>query len=300
MTQSLTRSVLVFVALLAASQSTIAQTEVLFSVSRYFNEQGNTSYALEPIVVLDRGLHAWSAKPWLALSEPPVFGDDEPYQHFAKKYLAQGKSYQLIFGGGKSGSLTIKQELENEVRLQTDIKVGGYVYALASDAKTLGQAETVRRAPTDSEKSVGLKLAREAYRKQGIAETALEQIKILNLTAVDIDGDQSVELIGSFSIQSVTTSFGSAQIIEHPLFMIMEPKGEEWSAAFVSLPQYQQRYFDYRLPKQYLVDYLDLDGDDIAEIITKVDHDHLWHYKIYRRLEEGWAVIYSGGGGGGC
>jgi hypothetical protein len=253
---------------------------------------------IDPIVIIDRGRFV---KPPEGVDQNRAgkFRDTPASARFAAKYYRTGHQYQLLFGGGKVGTVAVSKRdtygaynpdgcvsLSARVRLQTSAKIGGWVKALATDSDSLRFPESSRRAVTPAERETALELARRAYRQKGVAAPVIEKMKVNNLTGADLYHDGKAELIGSFNIDD-----RDARHI-YVLFLIIE---QDPSGQFkVALQHYDQ----VNEIEEDLVDYLDLDGDGIAEVITQIEVAEGWEYAIYKKKDNKWQQIYKGGGGG--
>jgi hypothetical protein len=161
--------------------------------------------------------------------------------------------------------------------------IGGWVMALAADSDTLGFPESSRRTPTPAERSTVLELARGVYRRKGMPASLFKNIKVTNLTCVDLDHDGNIECAGSFRIERDDKAY--------LLFLIVARHGADFRIEL-------QRYDEGLEDGEDFVDELDLDGDGIGEVITQVSGSESWEYAIYKRRAGRWQAIYKGGGGG--
>lgn len=260
---------------------------VIFAVS-----QNEGEAQLEPIVVINRGRYA----------QPPVGGlnPKESAQavrnekRFIADYFRAGREYRLLFGGGEAGSLNVKNYIEPgcvgmtaSATVQTPVKLGGEVLALATDSATLGRGKGMRRAPTEQERARALELARNALKSNRVAASRISKMETNNLTAMDLNGDGKDELIGSFSIKG---EWG----IESSLFLIAEPSGGGFKPALSWYHYGSEAEVQFRR----LVDAVDLDGDGVAEVIAGGSYYESNDYLIYKKVGGRWRVVYQGGGGG--
>ncbi|HXI26119.1 MAG TPA: hypothetical protein VNG71_19855, partial [Pyrinomonadaceae bacterium] len=123
---------------------------------------------------------------------------------FGQKYFAAGKVYRLIFGGGDAGTVKVNSwdlgcnNIHAKVTPKTSAKLGGKVMALATTSESLGKRQSTRRAPTETERAAVLTLMKSIYRQRRTPADLMSSIKVTNLTATDLDGDGTYEMIGSF------------------------------------------------------------------------------------------------------
>jgi hypothetical protein len=115
-----------------------------------------------------------------------------------------------------------------------------------------------------------------------VPASLINSITVTNLTAVDLDHDGRPELIGSFRIERD----GKAYL----LFLIVATHGNYK----IELQRYREGLED----GEDFVDELDVDGDGVGEVITKVSGYESWEYAIYKRKVGRWQAVYKGGGGG--
>jgi hypothetical protein len=260
---------------------------VIFSVKKY--EQ---STQVEPIVVVRRGI----------LSKPPVTEGDVPNveaesKNFIRQYFRPGRRLRLVFGGGDAGTLSVQKYIEPgcvgmyaEVSTDTSVKLGGQVQALATDSEALVRRETVRRAPTEAERAAAIELARAAFTRANVGSAPLKKMEVVNLTAVDLDRDERFELIGSFRVDRS----GGNSTDFNTLFIIFEPATQGFRPALT----WSHRGGEGDYSDRRLVDYLDLDGDGIAEVVAEGTYYESNDYIIYRKQQGRWRSVYQGGGGG--
>ena len=266
---------------IAGKKSTSSRT-VIFAVT-----QGD-GIKIDPIVIIDRGRYL--QPPGGVDADGEHFHDTPESSQFAAKYYRPGQTYQLLFGGGKVGSATVTNRTSREcislaasVRIQTSQKIGGWVMALATDSDSLGLHGSSRQAPSATERSAVLELAKRTYGRRGVPASLLKSIKVTNLTAVDPDHDANPELVGSFRIEQNQKAY--------LLFLIVEKRGGNYQIEL-------QRYGEGLEDGEDFVDELDMDGDGFGEMITQVSAYESWQYAIYKWKGGRWQVIYKGGGGG--
>jgi hypothetical protein len=254
---------------------------VIFAVS------GGNQTKIDPIVILDRGRYV--QPPDGVDQDAGRFHDTPASSKFAADYYRSGRTYNLLFGGGRIGTATVTGRtsimcisLAASVRLETSRKIGGWVMALAADSDSLGVAESSRRALSPDERSTVLNLVRSVYRRRGISLVD-NRITVTNLTAVDVDRDSNSELVGSFRIERDEKAY--------LLFLIVVKRAGNYRIELVRYDEGLEKGEDF-------VDALDLDGDGIGEVITQVSGSEVWVYAIYKRKAGRWQQVYKGGGGG--
>ncbi len=233
-------------------------------------------------------------------------GIDEALAKFAADYYREGRKYRVISGGGEAGTLTVKRShvadecfrAGADVEMQSPVKVGRVFLALATDSETFGRgATTTRRAPTDAERAAALKLAAAVMRQKRAPAAALKTLESINLTAADLDGDGRAELIGSFRTRQGKSA-------RHLLFLIAEPQGatyktghavyEHIAAKDLMDPSLIDEVGNAGFLSEILVDYVDLDGDRVSEVVSTASSFEGQGYQIYKRAGGRWQKVYEG------
>ena len=221
------------------------------------------------------------------------FNDEQKdrQKKIAAEYFAAGRSYHLIFGGGQTGSVTVKKWSEGcnsvhaEVALSTSATLGGQVRALATNSDSLGKRASTRRAPTDAERAAVMTLVKNIYRQNRTPANLIAAIKVTNLTATDLDGDGKYEFIGSFT-SAAQNKF------ERDLFLIAKPQGAGMRADLAKFQAYQPP------PETFLssidfVDQLDLDGNGTGEVFAIQGGFDGYGYLIYKKIAGRWRQVYD-------
>ena len=259
---------------------------VVFAVKKY-----DTMQNMEPVVIIRRGTYV---KP--PVDESDVTGGDVEAQskRFIGEYFRAGRQYRLLSGGGDAGTLTVQKYLEPgcvgmnaEVSTQTQVRLGGEVQALAVSSDTLGRGAGSRRAPTEAERASALELARAAFARNAVPAALVKKMETLNLTATDLDRDGRAELVGSFRVVG-------ADYMNYALFMIFEPAGDKFTAALT----WYHKGAEADAADRRLVDFVDLDGDGVAEVIAEGHYYESNDYFVYKKQRGQWRSVYQGGGGG--
>ena len=267
---------------------------VIFVVS-----QAVPAYAsMLPILMIEQGQY-----------KNPVAGDSDAAEiaRFAAEYYGKGKKYRVLFGGGDAGSLTVQSALGEEcertaakVALKTSAKLNKNVMALATDSDSLGHGAGSRRAPTAAERAAVLPLARNAFTQKGVPAALLSTLDTVNLTAMDLNGDGKAELIGSFVVKK--TKGGQARYV---LFLIAEPDGNGFKTGLANYARYTEKDImsggnidaigQTGIYTERLVDQLDLNGDDTAEVISMYLGFEGDTYTVYQKKGGQWAKVYEFG-----
>jgi hypothetical protein len=210
---------------------------------------------------------------------------------FGQKYFAAGKIYRLIFGGGDAGTVKVKSwdlgcnNIHAKVSTSTSAKLGGKVMALATTSATLGKRQSTRRAPSETERAAVLTLMKSIYRQNRTPANLLSSINVTNLTATDVDGDGTYEMIGSFTLAAKNK-------FERDLFLIAKPQGAAMKADFVKFQAYQPP------PEEFLssidfVDQLDLDGNGVGEVFATQGGFDGYGYLIFKKVGGRWREVFN-------
>jgi hypothetical protein len=210
---------------------------------------------------------------------------------FGQKYFAAGKVYRLIFGGGDAGTVKVNSwdlgcnNIHAKVTPSTSARLGGKVMALATTSETLGKRQSMRRAPSESERAAVLTLMKSIYRERRTPANLMSAIKVTNLTATDVDGDGAYEMIGSFTLAAKNK-------FERDLFLIAKPQGAAMKADFVKFQAYQPP------PEKFLwsidfVDQLDLDGNGVGEVFAMQGAFDGYAYLIFKKVGGRWREVFN-------
>ena len=220
---------------------------------------------------------------------------------FGQKYFAAGKVYRLIFGGGDAGTVKVNSwdlgcnNIHAKVTANASARLGGKVMALATTSETLGKRQSTRRAPSEAERAAVLTLMKSIYRQNRTPANLMSSIKVTNLTATDVDGDGTYEMIGSFTLgtrgSSPTVREGTIKF-ERDLFLIAKPQGAAMKADFVKFQAYQPP------PEEFLssidfVDQLDLDGNGVGEVFATQGGFDGYGYLIFKKVGGRWREVFN-------
>ncbi|MBA3353621.1 MAG: hypothetical protein H0U23_14590, partial [Blastocatellia bacterium] len=154
---------------------------------------------IEPITFIDKG--------------KIVSADDSDVQFpEIDTYFSSKRTFELIFGGKRAGSVEVVKRLTGEcagtsaeVSVKASVpKLNGFVMALATDLPTITIGAGSRRRPTTSERTEIEKLVRTEFSKAGVTKSALQKLRYHNLTAIDLDSDGKAEFVGSYWIAPKT------------------------------------------------------------------------------------------------
>jgi len=291
------------------------------TASRGASQTGKKSKAAKPKAVTGSMLFVVARGPGEVFIDPVVILrpegltnlPDAGLDKFSKleaRYFREGKTYRLLFGGGEAGTVMVRKQPANagdcfgaqaivglDMKADTQSKIGGLVMGLATDSAKLGRKLISRRFPTMGERSSVTELARQFYRKKGLTGAQLQNMKPVNITAMDLDKDERAEIIATFSVKNKARTEA-----RHFLFVVAEPDGRDYK---LSVARYERVTRD-QLPSgasfedvdeyvlaEVLVDQLDLDGDDKSELITAKKSWEGITYRIYKKQKALWKKLYE-------
>jgi hypothetical protein len=244
-----------------------------------------------------------SGSPAEASMDPVVLFDGKqfrvPYQDeteaaqqkFGEQYLAAGKVYRFIFGGGEAGTVKTGtwgvgcNNIHAQVTVTTSTRVGSDVVGLATTSATLGKRASARRAPTPSERAAVVALMKSIYRQHRTPANLMPAIKVTNLTATDLNGDGKYEVIGSFRL-------AARNKFERDLFLIAKPQGDTFVADFVKFQAYQPPPEEFLSSVDY-IEQLDVDGDSVGEVFASQGGFDGYALLIFKKTNGRWRQVYD-------
>lgn len=252
---------------------------------------GQPEPRLETVAIIDKG----------QFLTPGGMNNNRDYKDadaFIKKYLTKGRKFFVVFGGGAAGTINLTETgvaCHGLIHASGPFNPGslgvarirGQVQGLATTSDRIARSEIWRRAPSPAERAAAVALAKLSFAKNGMTRAQLSRVETPNLTAIDVDGDNRAELVGTFRLRNPDP--------ERPpryVFLIAEGKGANYKTAFASYRDFSQSEI-FNIGEETLVDYLDLDRDGVAEIVTSYSNDHAAGHHIYRRQNGEWKVAYE-------
>jgi len=221
----------------------------------------------------------------------PYQDNEKDHQRFGDQYLATGTVYRLMFGGGEAGTVTVNkwglgcETLHAQATLNTKVRIGGKVWALATNAESLGNRSPSRRAPTDAERAAVMTLMKNIYSQHGTPANLMGSVKVSNLTATDLNGDGKYEIIGSFALTAKNK-------FERDLFLIATPQGAAMRADFEKYQAYQPPPEGF-LSSIDFIDELDIDGDGIAEVFATGGGFDGYALLVFKKVNGRWRQIFE-------
>lgn len=255
----------------------------------------NDGKTVEPIAYLTKG----------KLEEPAAGdADQKPLAAFVKNYYPVNKVYSLIFGGASVGTVTIKgadpsrecsRNMADVITATKRTTLKGNIMALATNAKLTKPGTGVRRLPTVAERAEVELLVREELSRNNVPASSSKTLKYQNLTAVDVDGDGRVELVGSYWSD---TSAKSRALLAFIADLGTDGKYALGYSSFNSVEEGEVMSSDIKdidtgVYHERLLDLFDVDGDGISEIFTYTMSFEGAGFNVYKRTGGKWASIYE-------
>jgi len=247
------------------------------------NDEPDGPANLDAIVLVEKG----------KLIRPYAEQSEAAQNKFGTKYFKAGRTLRVTFGGGEIGTATVTgfqagcNNIHARANLLDNGRLPANLSALATDSDSLGRKASSRRAPTEDERAQVMRLVREIYVARGTSRTLLNSITTTNLTATDLNGDGSVEFIGSFVVATKAKA-------RRDLLLIAEPqKGTAtFKAALVDFQSYKLPPEEFDSARDF-IDQLDLDGDNVAEVFVQQHGFDGYAYAIYKKVLGRWRQVYS-------
>ncbi len=256
----------------------------------------NDGKVVEPIGYVDKGKLA-----------PTVDGASEAPKlaAFHRQYYKPAATYRLIFGGADAGTVTIKSSdpkaecIANTAQItfaSTRAKLKGNVMGLATNATTTTKGSGVRRLPTAGERSEIEALVRAELAKQKVAESAAKNLKYHNLTALDVDNDGIAEQVGTFWVDTGTTSRALL------FFIAFKNSDGKYTFGHTDFQNVEEKDvmsgeikdMDAGVSHERLLDILDIDNDGVAEVFTYAQSFEGAWFNVYKRTAGKWANVFEG------
>jgi hypothetical protein len=251
----------------------------------------NGGKSVEPIAYVEKG----------KMKEIPVgAGQDAANKVFVTRYYRPASKFSLIFGGGSAGTVTVKKSnigtecggsSADASTVSTTAKLSELVMGLATNGAPI-PTTSFRRRPTASERTEIEALVRAEYAKQGVKPA---QLHYHNLTAMDIDRDETPEFFGSYWIEPSKDQRAT-------LFVIAEKGGE--GKYLLTHTEYEVikpddvmsgdlKDLDTGIYQSLLIDVMDIDGDGAAEVFTIAKAFEGNNYLVYRRSGGKWEKTFE-------
>jgi hypothetical protein len=272
----LSSAVLVFALLLCLpSYGQSSSKKILFAVL-------DDGKRIEPVGFVQSGKFVASGEG----KDPGMGGEVNPY-------LAAGKSYTLVFGGSADGTTKVVKQITGECAgksaevTSTKTSLKGYVMAVASDGPFALKTPAYRRLPTDAERAAVEKLVRDEFTKQKVPADALKTLNYLNLTAIDLERNGNPDLIGSYWVSPKDTERAL-------LYVVVEmDSSKNYKLTYSEFMSGNVKDLDSGMYHNLLLDYVDIDGDGVGEIVNTAQAFEGRNFSVLKRSGGIWNRIHE-------
>jgi hypothetical protein len=284
-------SLLAFSALAASGAPPARPPLVLFSV-----EKGEQAALLDPIAMVDGSG---------TIKSPFPPDSDAAARRFVERWLTPGRAYPVYFGGAPTGTVTVRERpgdpgisLQAPSALKSSAVLQGRTMALAVSRPVspgLGARPLQRRPLTAPERAALLAAAQAEFRRNGVPDPVARAARIVTAAALNLDGAGRTEIAARLQAAA-----GAGP--RWDLFVIAEPVGASGFAFGLTVANRDKRtptMEDMNYVEQDLVDALDVNGDGIAEVVTRSVYYESHDYTVFQKRAGGkWRKVYRGAGGG--
>lgn len=235
-----------------------------------------------------------------------IDGEDETQSlvNFSRTYYKPKTVLNLIFGAAKNGTVTIqssdpKAECSKNAATVTTVsakaKLKNLVMGLATNQTVATSASGVRRLPTPAERAEIETLVRAEFAKQSVSAEAIKAMKYHNLTALDIDNDQTPEFVGTFWAEN------SPAEQNHLFFIAEKAKNGKYAFGYNEYAKVtpeqvmsgELKDLANGIGHELLLDALDYNGDGTAEIFTVGMAFEGYNYYVYSRRGGKWTRVFE-------
>lgn len=235
--------------------------------------------------------------------ENPVGGDSDKgiINAFSKVYYKNGTTYRFVFGGTGAGSVTVKKSNATGDCSRNTAQIGvnspkvipkGFVMGLATNAVIKNKAAGVRRRPTTAERNEAEALVKKEFAKQKLTATVL---KSQNLTAIDVNNDGKLELVGTYWIE--------VDKFTRDLLFFIADKGAngKYTIGVANYSRIEQKDVmsqnikdvDDGVYHEVFLESFDFDGDGVNEIFTYQPSFEGAGFTAYKRVGKKWDNIFE-------
>jgi hypothetical protein len=177
----------------------------------------------------------------------------------------------------------------------TKAKIGGKVMGLATNFKPTKPGSGVRRLPTPAERVEADNLVKAEFAKQGNSAETIATRDYHNLTALDVDGDGKIELVGSFWVKPDAKT-------RNTLFFIADKGANgKYQIGFGKYNAITEESvmggditaIDGGIYHELLLDVLDINNDGVSEIFTYSQSFEGAAFEVYRRVKGKWDSAFE-------
>jgi hypothetical protein len=131
---------------------------------------------------------------------------------------------------------------------------------------------------------------------QKVSQSAAKDLKYHNLTALDVDGDGSIEFVGTFWVETGATT--------RALLFFIAGKGSDgkYALGFKDFRVIEQKEVmssdikdvDTGVYHERLLDIFDIDNDGTAEVLTYIQSFEGAGFNAYKRSGGKWSNVFEG------
>jgi hypothetical protein len=273
------------------------------SVGAYSQNRNRVTPSSTPaavFAVLDSGKYI---EP-IGLIEEGKLNDFGEKVNFDKTFYSTKNTYSLIFGGSVDGKVDVTRSLVGtecggktaEVNVTAErAKLSLFVAALATNISYKSKLPFYRRLPTKEERGEIENLVKGEFRKNGVSSSTANKLQYHNLTAIDVNGDDIPEMVGSYWLSPKNDE-------RRLLFFIAEKAaGGAYSITYRSVSNLKakdvmsgdMKDVDNGILHELLVDSIDIDGDGTAEIFTTLQAFEGRNFYAYKKANGRWMRIFT-------
>lgn len=256
---------------------------IVFAVVRGQDGDG----ALEPVALLLPNGYA----------APAYAESDSAQRAFNARWLATGRSYDVLSRGERVGSIAVRTAEEPAC---TGLTASGTLnvrpapptgwQALAGTGLPEQPGAPWLRAPTAEEKRALDRMAAALFEAHGIDAAARTPGTDTASAALLVHRNARPVLVASYILDTTDQSY----LRRAALLLVAEEGQTGYRPAHV----WFNEGVEEDVETQQLIDAADLDGDGMPELVVRHGYYESWDFEILRRGELGWTRAYRGGGGG--
>jgi hypothetical protein len=205
---------------------------------------------------------------------------------FTDEYLKPGTSYTVVFGGAASGTVTIKSPPPNSsdtlVRLNSAVPIHGLTMALAIRPSKVTDRKSARRDPTPAERKHAEELAKMILTDNGVNASIVARLRVDQVAVVEFVPGVP-EIVASVAVETEDESG-----MQESLFFTAKTTSNDHSVIWYQHPQSETD-----AEAVYLVDFIDLDGDGVNELVARRVFYENYRYEVYKRQAGQWKRVFQ-------
>ncbi len=261
----------------AQQHSTSPSKDSLVPIFELEESERGEAVVIDPILLL-------KGKQILPVPDPCEPG--AALTQFTNEYLKPGSTYAVVFGGAEAGTVSIKAPLPNSadtvVLLDSSVPIHGMTMALAVQHSIVSPPKSVRRDPTPDERKHADEVAKVILTKKGVSASAVARLRVDQLAVVEF-APGIPEIVVSVAVET-EDEVG----MEESLFFIAKTASDDATVIWYQHPQGETD-----AEAVYLVDFIDLDGDGVNELVARRVFYENYRYEVYKRQGGHWKQIFQ-------